>query len=98
MNFYQGDAESFVTNCSAIKEKTFDLVINVESSHCYGNIKNFVKQVSKVLKQDGVFCITDFRKRKHFKQLEQDLQSHDLKIVDKKDITINVIQSLKLDE
>ena len=52
-----------------------DLVVNVESSHCYGNFKvslhnnnniilflqNFVQQVDKFLKPGGLFCITDFR-------------------------------------
>jgi hypothetical protein len=51
-----------------------------------------------VLKEDGVFCITDFRKRKLFKDLEEDLESSDLKIVNKVDITKNIILSLKFDE
>ena len=37
------------------------MVINVESSHCYGNFPKFVDEVYKVLKPGGIFAITDFR-------------------------------------
>lgn len=72
LSFVNGNAVSFST-AEELQGKQFDLVINVESSHCYQDIPKFVEQVSKVLKDDGVFCITDFRRKKDFKKLKEDL-------------------------
>lgn len=41
--------------------KSADIVINVESSHCYGNFEKFTESVKKILKDDGSFVLTDFR-------------------------------------
>lgn len=50
-------------NCSSMSldydDSSFDIVINVESSHCYKDIDLFLKEVNRVLNQDGVFCYTD---------------------------------------
>jgi len=49
--------------CSSEKltydSKTFDLVTNVESFHCYKNKNNFFKEVARVLKSNGHLLITD---------------------------------------
>ena len=50
------------------------------------------------LKEDGVFCITDFRPKGELAEFREDLESADLKIVDHRDITMNIVKSLKLDE
>ena len=54
LEFHQGDAEALSTH-SQLGEGVADVVINVESSHCYGSIDNFLSEVNKVLKDDGVF-------------------------------------------
>ncbi|CAD8083342.1 unnamed protein product [Paramecium primaurelia] len=94
LNYLQGDAE----NLTNLNIQTFDLIINVESSHCYGNFQKFVQEVTKLLNTGGLFIITDFRAIEELKQFEQDLQSTGLKLETKEDITINVLQALKLDE
>ncbi|CAD8214822.1 unnamed protein product [Paramecium octaurelia] len=94
LNFQQGDAE----NLTILQIQTFDLIINVESSHCYGNFQRFVQEVTKLLNTGGLFVITDFRAIQEIKQFEEDLQSTGLKLETKEDITINVLQALKLDE
>jgi len=38
---------------------SYDLVLNVESSHFYANIKKFLQEVERVLKPGGFFCWTD---------------------------------------
>lgn len=73
------------------------MVINVESSHCYGNFDRFIAQVSKVLKKGGHFCMSDFRTLEEKAGLEESLQKHGLKIVKSHDITKNVLYALKLD-
>jgi ubiquinone/menaquinone biosynthesis C-methylase UbiE len=37
----------------------FDVIINVESSHCYKNPQLFFNEVKRVLKPDGIFLYTD---------------------------------------
>ena len=37
----------------------FDIVINVESSHCYENVPMFLRAVKKVMKKDGIFLHAD---------------------------------------
>tara|TARA_R100000687_G_scaffold71543_1_gene61440 strand:+ start:836 stop:1582 length:747 start_codon:yes stop_codon:yes gene_type:complete len=37
----------------------FDIVLNVESSHCYNHLEKFYAEVRRVLKKNGVFLYTD---------------------------------------
>lgn len=97
IEFYLGDSENLTTN-EAIKDMEFDLIINVESSHCYGNFQKFVQGVDKLLKPGGVFVITDFRPAKDFANMESALTAYNMKIEKNEDITINVLHALKLDE
>ncbi|MEE4247851.1 MAG: methyltransferase domain-containing protein [Kangiellaceae bacterium] len=52
-----GDAE----NLSNIRDGIIDILINVESSHCYGNMPAFLREVERVLKPGGYFSFADFR-------------------------------------
>ncbi|CAI2374163.1 unnamed protein product [Moneuplotes crassus] len=95
LEFHQGDAESFTT-IESIGENSVDAIINVESSHCYGNIDNFFKQVNNALKKDGVFCYTDFRGAEDMDELKAKVEEYF--VVEKSiDITRNVCYALKLD-
>ena len=56
--FVQGDSErlgEILLNDSA------DVLMNIESSHCYGNIEAYFQGVCQVLKDDGLFIYADFR-------------------------------------
>ena len=55
LNFLIGDSENI-----PFKNECFDVVINVESSHCYPSIPNFINEVSRVLKPGGSFLYCDF--------------------------------------
>jgi len=37
----------------------FDIVLSVESSHCYNHLEKFYAEVRRVLKKEGVFLYTD---------------------------------------
>lgn len=50
------------------------------------------------MKVGGHFIITDFREKYEVEELEKDLQSFNMKISKKEDISINVLHSLKIDE
>ena len=39
---------------------SFNLVLNVESSHYYADLKKFIQELERVLKPGGYFCWTGF--------------------------------------
>jgi len=55
--FQQGDA----MDLHNVQDSDFDIVVNMESSHCYPKFEAFVKEVYRVLKPGGIFLLGDFR-------------------------------------
>jgi SAM-dependent methyltransferase len=56
LTFQQGDAEALPCQTGA-----FDVVINVESSHCYGSMAAFLAEMFRVLQPGGYLLWADFR-------------------------------------
>jgi SAM-dependent methyltransferase len=56
LSFEVGDAEHL-----PFAAASFDVVLNVESSHCYGRFDAFLAEVRRVLRPDGHFLYADFR-------------------------------------
>ncbi len=56
LEFTEGDAEHL-----PFPDASFDVVVNVESSHCYGQMDKFLSEVLRVLRPGGYFLYTDFR-------------------------------------
>ena len=56
LRFHQGDAENLPFDSESV-----DAVVNVESSHCYRSMPDFLSEVYRVLKPGGHFLFTDFR-------------------------------------
>ncbi|HEX2861923.1 MAG TPA: methyltransferase domain-containing protein [Lacunisphaera sp.] len=56
LSFVAGDAEQL-----PFPDASFDAVINVESSHCYGHVERFFAEVARVLRPGGYFMYADFR-------------------------------------
>jgi ubiquinone/menaquinone biosynthesis C-methylase UbiE len=54
--FQTGDAEAL-----PFPDASFDVVVNIESSHCYGRMDRFVAEVARVLRPGGVFTWADMR-------------------------------------
>ena len=52
--FVAGDAQQL-----PIASRCFDVVLNLESSHCYGDFDKFVAEAARVLKTRGTFCFAD---------------------------------------
>ena len=52
-----------------LENNSKDIIYNVESSHCYGNVEAFVKEVYRSLKAGGNFCWTDFRDKDTMEKL-----------------------------
>ncbi len=92
LSFYCGDAESI-----PFENNNFDVVINVESSHCYGNIRKFFGEVFRVLRYDGYFLFADFRAKENIDSVRNQLKSAGFKIIKEENINKNVIKSLDAD-
>jgi ubiquinone/menaquinone biosynthesis C-methylase UbiE len=52
--FLRGDAQQL-----PFRSATFDVVLNLESSHCYPHFERFLAEVHRVLKSNGTFCYAD---------------------------------------
>lgn len=91
LSFVEGDAENL-----PFEDASFDVIVNVESSHCYGNMAAFVAEVERVLKPGGCFVWSDFRKANTGEQTqtEQVFQRPGLKPIHQEDITPNVVKAL----
>ena len=91
ISFVQGDAQRL-----PLEANSFDVVLNVESSHRYLQNELFLSEVYRVLKPDGYFLFADFRDDYKIEELESQLENSNLNLEGKKDITENVLEALTL--
>ena len=75
---------------------SFDLVVNVEASHAYGNDAAFLLEVRRVLHPQGRFLYADYRTRSKVPKLERAARAAGL-LGELSDITRNVVASCELD-
>ncbi len=92
LSFRVGDAENL-----PFEDNTFDAVVNIESSHCYGSRAVFFKQVRRVLRNDGLFMFADFWLKDETENIKVMLQDAGLTIIEQEDITQQVYRSLCMD-
>lgn len=78
------------------KNESFDLVINVEASHVYGDDAAFLSEVRRVLRPQGRFLYADYRNRKKIPMLEQLARAAGL-AGEFHDITQNVVAACGFD-
>ncbi len=78
-------------------DNSFDVVINVETSHHYEDFPQFLKEVRRVLRPKGCLLITDYRVVEKMEQLKSDLLNSGMRIVKDEDITMNVVSALDKD-
>ena len=93
LSFIKGDAESL-----AFDSESFDAVINIESSHCYGSMETFLANAKRVLRHNGYFLYADFRNKNDLVILQNQMEQSGMKIIKREDITANVLSSLDLDD
>jgi ubiquinone/menaquinone biosynthesis C-methylase UbiE len=92
LSFMRGDAESL-----PFADDSFDVVINVESSHCYPHFGQFLSEVTRVLKPNGHFLYADFRNQPQLESWRQQLHDMRLELLKEENITPNVLLSLDMD-
>jgi SAM-dependent methyltransferase len=90
LRFLRGDAESLpFSDCA------FDVIINVESSHCYGSMERFLGEVRRVLRRGGHLLLADFRAAEAIADLERSLAQSGLEVLAGRDISRQVFAALQ---
>ena len=92
LSFKLGDAESL-----PFENDSFDTVVNIESSHCYGSMEAFLMEVKRVLRQGGYFLYADFRGKYRVDELRNQLRASGMALIKETNITPNVFEAMKLD-
>ncbi|MDA9554728.1 methyltransferase domain-containing protein [Pelobium sp.] len=93
LNFVAGNAEKL-----PFDDNSFDVIINVESSHCYGNRAAFFKEVARTLKPSGYFLYADFMGRIHYHKRPVQLEQCGLQVLSANEITPHVLKSMQLSQ
>ena len=78
------------------QKDSFDVVINVESSHRYSQKDIFLDEVYRVLKPNGFFLFADFGNEIEIEKLNTQFEKSNFQLVKFENITDNVIEALKL--
>jgi len=90
LSFSVGDSENI-----PFDNNEFDIIINVESSHCYGNMDGFLSEVHRVLKPGGYFLWCDLRPSNNYDELISQFSNSGLDVIQTNDITQNIIVALE---
>jgi ubiquinone/menaquinone biosynthesis C-methylase UbiE len=90
--FQQGDAEALP--CPA---ESFDAVLNVESSHCYGSLPTFLGEVFRVLRPGGYFLWADLVSDERMAAARAQFAAAGFMHQDERVITPNVLRALDMD-
>lgn len=92
LTFAVGDATSL-----QFPDNSFDVVVNIESSHSYSSIEKFFSEVKRVLKPAGVFLFADHRPvhdewgaDRTLAALEKQIRDTGMAILNEEDITPNI--------
>jgi SAM-dependent methyltransferase len=88
INFKIMDAEKFTFT------KKFDIIINLESSHCYYSRDLFINRVYKALKPRGYFIYADFMRPQDFIEMKSFFRQNRLKIIKEQNISQNVMKAI----
>jgi ubiquinone/menaquinone biosynthesis C-methylase UbiE len=92
LSFVHGSAEAL-----DFENESFDVVINLEASHCYGSMERFLREVARVLRPGGHFLFADIRRQDAINILNTQLAQSGLEMLSVEDITDNVLRAIELD-
>ena len=90
LSFETADAENL-----PFADNSFDVVINIESSHCYSDVPKFIDEVARVLKPEGIFSWADLRGRNMTDKLEADIKNENLSLQHQIELTPGVVRALR---
>lgn len=89
LTFEIGDAEAL-----PLPAESVDVVVNIESSHCYSNMPQFLSEVERVLKPGGLFTWADIRAPSMLPALDAQFEGTGLIQTHEADLTTGVIRAL----
>lgn len=92
LRFAHGDAEDL-----PFEDESFDAIVNVESSHCYRSVPQFLREVVRVLRPGGHFLFADFRQNGGLAALQEQIAASGLQLLHCRDITANVLAAIHAD-
>lgn len=91
--FRVGDAEAL-----PFPDASFDGVVNIESSHCYGSMPRFAAEVARVLRPGGWFAWADMRSPAMLPDLDRAFAEAGLALEAEHDLTAGVVRALEATE
>jgi ubiquinone/menaquinone biosynthesis C-methylase UbiE len=92
LTFVRGNAETL-----DFGDGVFDVVVNVESSHCYGAMDRFLAGVHRVLKPSGYLLYADHRDSVNVPMLRRQFLEAGLTIVEEERLNDAILRALALD-
>jgi SAM-dependent methyltransferase len=92
VRFVPGDAERL-----PFEDASFDVALNVESSHCYRSMERFAGEAYRVLRPGGWLLHADHRYRELLARWREQLTGAGFRVQVERDITRNVVRALDLD-
>jgi len=87
--FVHGDAEAL-----PFEDHRFNVVLNVESSHCYGSMRRFLAEAYRVLQKGGHLLWADLRSPGEIPTLEEDIRGVGFETEQAATITPNILASM----
>ena len=93
LSFEVGDAERL-----PFGDASFDVVLNVESSHCYGRLAAFLGEVRRVLRPGGTFLYADFRPEAELAGWQAALRNAGFDLREERDLTPGVVAALDAED
>jgi ubiquinone/menaquinone biosynthesis C-methylase UbiE len=93
ISFVQGSAERL-----PFAAESFDIVINVESSHTYGSVPVFLSEVKRVLRKGGYLLCADIRTAADAPLFIKQMHLSGLEVIIEENISDNVRHAIELEE
>ena len=90
LDFVEGNAEKL-----PFPDQSFDVVINVEASHCYPRFTRFLGEVARVLRPGGHFLYADVRRRAELAKWEEELGAAPLRLISERVINEQVARGIE---
>ncbi|HMM43390.1 MAG TPA: methyltransferase domain-containing protein, partial [Thermomicrobiales bacterium] len=92
LRFLKADAESL-----PFPEQSFDVVMNIESSHTYPHVDRFLAEVHRVLRPSGHLLFADFRPSSEVSLLREQISNAGFVVLEEERITDHVVHARDLD-
>ena len=92
LKFIEGDCSSL-----PIDSESIDILISIQSIHCFPNLSAFLSEAERVLKSGGRLLLADFLYTIDSEDCDLALRSLTLRVEKRVDMTENVLLSLHLD-